>query len=59
MDDNNLPVSLKRLLIMIKENTKKTLKVKREDVMLPSQIQQYIKNLDNKCPLKNVSGKFL
>ncbi len=38
MDDNSLPVSLKRLIIMIKENTKKTLKVKKEDLMLPSQI---------------------
>lgn len=41
MDDANLPVSLKRLMTMIKENTKFTTKVIQEEVLMPYEIMKY------------------
>ena len=35
MDDQGLPVSLKRLMIMVKENTKQSLEVINASMLLP------------------------
>ena len=55
MDDNNQPVSLKRLFTIIKENTKALL----EDMLLPTEIIAHTQNQIKNCPIKNVSSKFL
>lgn len=59
MDDKNLPVSLDRLMIMIWENTKQTARVIQENVLLPYQIREYLNTIEKKCPIQNVSQKFI
>ena len=50
---------MKRLMIMVKENTKQSLQVINESMLLPIQIEQVIKSLLDRCPIKDVSTKFL
>jgi hypothetical protein len=59
MDDNNQPVSLKRLFTIVKENTKQTALVINEDMMLPSEIMISTELMIKNCPIKNVSSKFI
>lgn len=40
MDDNNQPVSLKRLFTIIKENTKWSKEVLNEDMLLPHEMEK-------------------
>jgi len=47
MDDNNQPVSLKRLFTIIKENTKQTALVIEEDMLLPNEIKDMADKLIN------------
>ena len=59
MDDNNQPVSLKRLFTIVKENTKQTALVMGEDMLLPHEIIRLTDTLVGQCPIRNVSAKFL
>lgn len=59
MDDNNQPVSLKRLFTIVKENTKQTAFVIKEDMLLPIEIISTASKIDQTCPVKNASTKFI
>lgn len=59
MDDNNQPVSLKRLFTIVKENTKQSALVINEDMLLPKEIHEVTEEIIKKCPIKNVSDKFV
>ena len=59
MDDNNQPVSLKRLFTIVKENTKQSSQVISEDTLLPSEIMAEARQLAIRCPVANISSKFM
>ena len=59
MDDNNQPVSLKRLFTIVKENTKQTAYVISEDMLLPAEIMNAASQIEHDCPVKGVSSKFI
>ena len=59
MDDNNQPVSLKRLFTIVKENTKQTALVMSEDLLLPLEIMEFTEVQILKCPIRNISLKFI
>lgn len=59
MDDNNQPVSLKRLFTIVKENTKQTAYVIQEDMLLPSEIINAAAQIQHDCPVKGASTKFI
>jgi DNA-directed RNA polymerase III subunit RPC1 len=59
MDDTKQPVSLKRLFTIVKENTKQTALVISEDMLLPKEILEQAEVMIRKCPIRNVSTKFV
>lgn len=59
MDDTKQPVSLKRLFTIVKENTKQTALVISEDMLLPKEVLELTEAMIRKCPIKNVSSKFI
>lgn len=59
MDDTNQPVSLKRLFTIVKENTKQSALVISEEMMLPFEIREASQKVILKCPIKNISDRFL
>lgn len=49
MDDSNLPVSLKRLFTIVKENTKWDKNINKENMLLPYEIKEISNKLIKEC----------